>query len=128
MAFQISPIHTNFERLTGKVTDFIRGNPLVSTAAVGLGTTGLAAGVAVIRKKRRKTKRKKTRKRTSKKRKTKRRTTRRTKKKKWYGKTRSKKIHKTKKGQPYIIMTNGRARFIKKSRAKSMRKRKGGYY
>ena len=47
--------------------------------------------------------------------------------KKWYGKTQSKKIFKTKKGQPYVILSSGKARFIKKSRAKDMRKRKGGY-
>lgn len=51
----------------------------------------------------------------------------RSKAKRWYGKTRSKKIKMTKKGQPYVILANGRARFIKKSRASSMRKRKGGY-
>lgn len=48
------------ERIGGRVTDFIRGNPLVSTAAIGIGTTGLVAA-AVTRIKRRKKARKKTR-------------------------------------------------------------------
>jgi len=37
-------------------------------------------------------------------------------------------IHRTKNGQPYVILPNGRARFIKKSSARSSRKRKGGRY
>ena len=45
------------ERIGQRVTDFIRGNPLVSTAAVGIGTTGLvAAAVTTIRKRRKKKK------------------------------------------------------------------------
>ena len=43
------------ERITQRVTDFIRGNPLVSTAAVGIGTTGIvAAAVTAIRSRRKK--------------------------------------------------------------------------
>lgn len=41
---------TNIERITQPVTDFIRGNPIVSTAAIGAGTTGLIAAVAVVRR------------------------------------------------------------------------------
>jgi len=45
------------------------------------------------------------------------------------GKDRStKRIRHTKNGQPYIILANGRAKFIKKSSARSSRKRKGGRY
>jgi len=60
-----SSILTSFERITQPVTDFIRGNPLVSTAAVGIGTTGLVAVASTIRRKKRKkvTKRKPARKR-----------------------------------------------------------------
>lgn len=58
---------TQIERITQPVTDFIRGNPIVSTAAVGIGTTGLiAAATTVVRKKRKRkvtAKRKVTRKR-----------------------------------------------------------------
>ncbi len=45
------------------------------------------------------------------------------------GKDRStRRIRMTKHGQPYIILANGRARFIKKSSAKRSRKQKGGRY
>jgi ribulose kinase len=42
--------------------------------------------------------------------------------------TSHKRIRYTKNNQPYIILSNGRARFIKKSSAKSSKKRKGGRY
>jgi hypothetical protein len=42
--------------------------------------------------------------------------------------TSTKRIRYTKKGQPYVILKNGRARFIKKSSAKRSRKLKGGRY
>ena len=41
-------ILTSLDRITQPVTDFIRGNPIVSTAAIGIGTTGLIAGVAAF--------------------------------------------------------------------------------
>jgi len=64
------------ERIGARVSDFIRGNPLVSTAAVGIGTTGIvAAAVTAVR--RRRARKKTTRKRKS----VKRRTTRKRKKK-----------------------------------------------
>lgn len=50
------------ERITQPVTDFIRGNPIVSTAVVGIGTTGVVTAVARVRK-RRKVKKKKAKKR-----------------------------------------------------------------
>lgn len=53
-------ILTSLDRITANVTDFIRGNPLVSTAAIGIGTTGLIAGVAAVRKIRKKKARKRT--------------------------------------------------------------------
>lgn len=40
----------------------------------------------------------------------------------------SKQIHYTKNDQPYVIMANGRARFIKKKSGLNRRKRSGGYY
>lgn len=67
------PIVANIERILQPVTDFIRGNPIVSTAIVGAGTTGLVAAVAVVRrarkpskKRRKKAKKKKPRKKTGK--------------------------------------------------------------
>lgn len=39
-----------------------------------------------------------------------------------------KRIRYTKRGQPYVIMASGKARFIKKKSAKTSRKRKGGKY
>ncbi len=60
------PILANIERIIQPVTDFIRGNPIVSTASVGAGVTGLVAAVAItkragaaVRKRRKKSKAKK---------------------------------------------------------------------
>lgn len=53
-----SAILTSLERITQPVTDFIRGNPIVSTAAVGIGTTGLITGIAAVARTRRKKKKK----------------------------------------------------------------------
>ncbi len=50
-----SELFNTLERIGGRVTDFIRGNPLVSTAAVGIGTSGIvAAAVTSVRKRRKK--------------------------------------------------------------------------
>jgi len=49
---------TTLDRITSPVTDFIRGNPIVSTAAIGIGTTGLVTAVARIRRKKKAAKRK----------------------------------------------------------------------
>jgi len=50
-------ILTQLERITQPVSDFVRGNPIVATAAVGAGFTGLAAvATTIIRKKRKKKK------------------------------------------------------------------------
>lgn len=65
--FRNTPIVSSAERIFQSTTDFIRGNPIVSTASVGAGITGLVGAVAVVRRRRkaRKTviKRKTTRKR-----------------------------------------------------------------
>lgn len=115
------------------LVDVIRNNPYLSTSisAVSGGALALAGAgvVGAVRKK--KTKRKKaTTRRTKKatssyKRKTKRTTTRRRAKTSGHS---TKKIYYTSKGQPYIKMASGKARFIKKSSAKTRKKRKGGYY
>lgn len=53
-------ILTSLDRITQPITDFIRGNPIVSTAVIGIGTTGLVTGAAaVVRRKARKKKKKK---------------------------------------------------------------------
>jgi hypothetical protein len=57
--FRGSPIVANVERIFQRTTDFIRGNPIVSTASVGAGVTGLIATAAIIKGLRRKKKAKK---------------------------------------------------------------------
>lgn len=52
--FGRSQILTSLDRITQPITDFIRGNPLVATAAFGIGTTGLIAGIAGFIKRRKK--------------------------------------------------------------------------
>lgn len=42
--------------------------------------------------------------------------------------TSRRRIRYTKKGQPYVIVAGGKARFIKKTSASSSRKRRGGKY
>lgn len=58
-SFKDTGFLTNFARITQPITDFIRGNPILSTAAVGIGTTGLIAGATTFIRKRRKAKVKK---------------------------------------------------------------------
>lgn len=112
--------------LIGDVKQAI-SNPI--TSAIGGAVIGSAVTGTIIAATRKSTKR---RKKTSKSRKTSRK-----KKKRSYkyartaGKrkdTSRKRIRMTKNGQPYVIMANGRARFIKKSSARQSRKRKGGRY
>jgi len=139
-----SNIVANIDRILQPATDFIRGNPLVSTAAIGLGTTGLVAGAATLAR-RKKTSTKKKKSKTKKKRTTrgrsrdikfisrqkheiKRRRKRKAKVYKRKGKyykypTRKTKkrtggVYYTKNGQPYKIMASGKARFIKGKRRK----------
>lgn len=54
-----SSVLTSLQRITAPISDFIRGNPIVSTAIIGIGTTGLVAGVAAVRRARKKKPRKK---------------------------------------------------------------------
>jgi len=71
-------ILTQLDRITQRGTDFFRANPIVSTATIGAGLTGLAVAVSTIRKRTKKKKRKKK----AKKRTTRKRATTRIKKKK----------------------------------------------
>jgi len=116
----------------------------VGGAIVGGGITGLV--VSKISNKRKKSKSKSTRKRTSVHRKSKGRKLKfgsKAYRKKYLGKHRKqkqphtagkrkdtshKRIRYTKHNQPYIILANGRARFIKKSSVTRARKLKGGRY
>ncbi len=111
----------------------IKDNPVTSAVAVGgvaLGTAGVAGLIVSSSKKKRKSSRRSVRKRGRRIKHTKRgwkQDRKRRSKQKWevayqrrkrkHNKSKSKRgIHYTKKGQPYKIMSNGRARFIKKSK------------
>jgi len=59
-------IVSTLERITQPVSDFVRGNPIVATAAIGAGFTGLTAAVATLVRKKKATTRRKTRKRVTK--------------------------------------------------------------
>jgi len=135
--------------LTGaleSVSNVIEENKAVAIGS-GVAVAGLVGGtiigttIAKTKKKRKKSKTKKSKKRSKSKynhkRKRKhnkhgtrrRRRGRRTPRTAGKGKdTSRRRIRYTKKGQPYVIMASGKARFIKKSGAKRSHKRKGGRY
>lgn len=118
--------------LADGIKGMVTTNPLASLAgaavvgtAVGVGSSAIVGAVRKRKTKRRKSKTARKRSSTSKRRKSMRRTPRTA------GKRRdrsSKRIRYTKNGQPYVILRNGRARFISKKSAKESRKRKGGRY
>ena len=115
--------------------DGISGNPLGAVAgAAGVGAVlggSAVAGVASVLKRRKKKFRvKHSRKKSSRSRARKRRRfVRKTPRTAGKGRDRStKRIRYTKRGQPYVITANGRAKFISKKGAKTSRKRKGGRY
>lgn len=107
-----------------KAGDWVKEHPK-TTAAIVAGAGLAAAGVATYIKRRKKKKSSKRKKRKSTKRRSRsrrtRRTTRRTRKRR-YGTERQYKrkggldVKYTKNGQPYVIQSNGRARFIKRSK------------
>jgi len=111
------------QRILSGATDFIRGNPLVSTVSVGL-ASGFVGAVVAKRRARRKAK--STRKRTTR-RKTATRKGRKGTKFRFRTPPSKSKIRFTKKGQPFIILRSGKARFIKKTRARLAKRRKGGF-
>jgi len=118
--------------LVQDVKSFVSANPLGTALGVGavVGTGALVATAIVKAKRKKSTKRKTSRKKTSssRSRRTKRKG-RRTPRTAGKGKDRStKRIRYTKKGQPYVIMKSGKARFIKKTSAKRSHKLKGGRY
>ena len=110
----------------------VKSNPVAT--ALGVGGVVVGGGLvtaAIVKSKRKKSsKRKTTRKKTSASRTRKsKRKGRRTPRTAGKGKDRStKRIRYTKKGQPYVIMKSGKARFIKKTSAKRSHKLKGGRY
>jgi len=98
----------------------------IGGALVGGALVGTAIAVASSGKKKT---RKTTRKKKSSRRKSSKRKGRRTPRTAGKGKDRStKRIRYTKNGQPYVILRNGRARFIKASSARRSHKKKGGRY
>lgn len=126
----------------------ISQNPLASVgvatatgAIVGATATSIIKSKAKKRKKKTKTTKKKSKKSKSKGRKlkfgspayrkkylSKSKKRRKTARVKHNKRTSHKKIRLTKNGQPYVILANGRARFIKRSSASRSRKLKGGRY
>ena len=115
---------TSLERITQPVTDFIRGNPIVSTAAIGIGTTGLVAvATAVRRKRKKKTTRRAARKKTT------RRATRKKKKRVTHRSPRHRGhktvTFKTKGGKKVRFLVRGQKRSPKHGRKKARRFVKG---
>ena len=113
-------------RIFEGITKFTKGNPLLVGAGLGVAGTATTIGLAKmassssrgkVRRKKRTTKKSKNRKtgyypHTAGKRKD----------------TSTRRIRFTKTGQPYVILSSGKARFIKKKSASNSRKRKGGRY
>jgi len=115
------------------VIDAIKQHPSFSSAVggavVGAGAVAIAGAVR-RRSKKTSTKKKSTKKTTRRKSSSGKRKTTSAAKRRRSKALRSaspKKIYKTKNGQPYIKLKSGKARFIKKSAASNMRKRKGGF-
>ena len=132
------------ERVSSLITDLSVTEKALGAAALGAVVGGVATGIVVSAIKKRK--RKNGRKRRRKKEKRRRRKVKRKHRVRHVhrvsprGKAKrhktgrahhaggTKAIHYTKKGQPYIILRSGKARFITKRGAKMSRRRKGGRY
>lgn len=110
----------------GNAGEFVRKNPVTSSASVAGGLLATGTIIQIARKRRKAAPSRKKAKRKTVKRKSSSR--RKTSKKKSTRKLSRKKIRMTKNGQPYIILANGRARFISKKSAKLRRSRKGGFF
>jgi len=117
--------------LVNNAIGVVKANPVATAVGVGgVVAGGLVAAAVVRRKRKKKSKSKSTRKKSTSSR------TRRTRKRGRYtphtaGKRKdrsTKRIRYTKKGQPYVLLRSGKARFIKKSSAKRSHKLKGGRY
>jgi len=136
---EISTLIDTGKDALSKAAGIVADNPLATAvvaggAGVAVGTgVGLAvSNVSKVRKKRKKKyvkKKKSSRRRTRRTRRTRRRRGRRTPYTAGKGKDRStKRIRYTKNGQPYVILSSGKARFIKQSSARKSHRRKGGRY
>jgi hypothetical protein len=117
----------------GEAKDFVTGNQTAFiTGGAGLAVgAALGAGAVALSNRKKSNKRKSSKSKSKRKRSAKRSTGRGAKKRRRNGKSRKtslRRIHRTKTGQPYIILASGKARFIKKSSARASRKRKGGRY
>ena len=129
----------NSSELLQSGTNFVKGNAGLLSVGVGslavggvLGASTVLAAKSVNKRKKRKIKanaRKSRRRPSSRTSCHRKRRSRRTPRTAGRGRdTSTRRIRYTKKGQPYIIMASGKARFIKKSGAKRSHKRKGGRY
>lgn len=120
--------------LTGALGDLSIAQKTVGAAVLGVTAVGIGAGIVAAVKKRKKNNGRKRRR----KKEARRRRKRKGKKVKHRTSPRgkltrhrhrgTKQIHYTKNRQPYIILASGKARFIKKSSARTSRRRKGGRY
>jgi len=113
-----------------KTADAMTGIPENSVFNTGIGSAGVASSPGAKKVSARRTRKAK---KVGRKKNAKARTSLRTHKRNKGHKVRSshsgsRKIFKTKSGQPYIILASGKARFIKKSSAHNRKLRKGGYY
>jgi Flp pilus assembly protein TadB len=108
--------------------DFVDQHRVAVGAGLGaatIGGLGVATAAYLVSKKRAKSRKKSS----SHSRSTKRsRSKKSSSKSKHHKYTSHRRIHRTKTGQPYIILASGKARFISKKSARLDRKRKGGKY
>jgi len=109
-----SSVLSSLQRITQPLTDFIRGNVIVSTAAVGIGITGLVAAATTIRRRKKKKAKRKAKKRRVKKR----RVSKRRKKKVTHRSPR----HKGHKRVSFIAKNGKRVSFLVKKKAHSHKK------
>jgi ribulose kinase len=107
--------------LLNRAISYAKENPVkTAIGAAAVAAAGYGIYKAVTRKKRKKSSKRKKRK--SSRRTTRRRSSSRTRRKRGYGTERQYKrkggldVKYTKNGQPYVIQSNGRARFVKRSR------------
>jgi hypothetical protein len=116
--------------MTNGTTNFIKNNLGTIGAGIGGAAFGGTVGYIAGRKASNKRKRKKAKRKNWKSR-YKIRKARKQKQPRTAGKrkdTSTRRIRYTKNNQPYVILANGRARFISKKSAKTSRKRKSGRY
>jgi len=109
--------------LVNRAISYAKANPVKTGLAVaGAAAVGYGIYKAVTRKKRKKSTKRKTKRKSSRRRSTRRTTRSRTRRKRGYGTERQYKrrggldVKYTKNGQPYVIQSNGRARFVKRSK------------